>query len=116
MLGADDQKDPILMEMRVAKSSDAQKARFGVDYTAESLRLNTPASSATHSKACMELDINIWFRPGAQLEHLEIATSHHLTKFCHPIKRHTTSVTSPISSQSLEISLLRIGKVAGKLV
>jgi hypothetical protein len=76
MLGADDQKDPILMEMRVAKSSDAQKARFGVDYTAESLRLNTPASSATHSKACMELDVNIWFRPGAQLEHLEIATEH----------------------------------------
>jgi hypothetical protein len=76
MVGADDQKDPILMEMRVAKSSDAQRSHFAVDYTAESLRLNTPASSANHQKACMEIDINIWFRPGAQLEHLEIATEH----------------------------------------
>jgi hypothetical protein len=76
MAGADDQQDPILMEMRVAKSTDAQRSHFSVDYTAESLRLNTPASSATHQKACMEIDISIWFRPGAQLEHLEIATEH----------------------------------------
>ncbi|KAI4841386.1 hypothetical protein E4T45_09480, partial [Aureobasidium sp. EXF-8846] len=76
MAGADDQEDPILMEFRVAKSSDAQNSYFAVQYTAESLRLNTPASSATHQKACMEIDMNIWFRPGTQLEHLEIATEH----------------------------------------
>jgi hypothetical protein len=76
MVGVDDQKDPILMEMRVAKSTDAQRSHFSVDYTSESLRLNTPASSATHQKACMEIDMSIWFRPGAQLEHLEIATEH----------------------------------------
>lgn len=76
MAGAEDQKDPILMEMRVAKSSDAQRSHFSVDYTAESLRLNTPTSSSSHQKACMEIDISIWFRPGAQLEHLEIATEH----------------------------------------
>ena len=76
MAGAGDQKDPILMEMRVAKSTEAQRLHFSVDYTAESLRLNTPTSSDSDQKACMELDISIWFRPGAQLEHLEIATEH----------------------------------------
>jgi len=76
MAGASDQEDPILMSMRVAKSSDAQNSYFAVHHTAESLRLNTPASSETHQKACMEIDIDIWFRPGTQLEHLEIGTEH----------------------------------------
>ncbi|KAI4723511.1 2-nitropropane dioxygenase [Aureobasidium sp. EXF-10727] len=76
LLGAEDQKDPLLMEMRVAKSPDAQGLHFGVDYTGESLRLNAPAYSSGYDKACMEIDMSLWIRPGAQLEHLEIATEH----------------------------------------
>ncbi|KAI4728773.1 hypothetical protein E4T49_03415 [Aureobasidium sp. EXF-10728] len=76
LLGAEDQKDPLLMEMRIAKSPGAQGLHFGVDYTGESLRLNAPAYSSGYDKACMEIDMSLWIRPGAQLEHLEIATEH----------------------------------------
>lgn len=65
-----------MVELRVAKSAAAQNSHFQVDYTGESLRLNVPASSPSYERACMEIDLNIWIRPGTQLEHLEIATEH----------------------------------------
>ncbi|KAI5205719.1 hypothetical protein E4T39_02860 [Aureobasidium subglaciale] len=76
MAGAEDQEYPISTDMRVAKSSEAQHLHFNIQYTAESLRVNTPASTSTTRKACIEIDMSIWIRPGAQFEHLEIATEH----------------------------------------
>ncbi|KAI5272657.1 hypothetical protein E4T47_04033 [Aureobasidium subglaciale] len=76
LIGPEDQEDPISTEMRVAKSSEAQDLHFNIHYTAESLRVNTPACTSTIRKACMEIDMCIWIRPGAQFEHLEIATEH----------------------------------------
>ncbi|KEQ96050.1 hypothetical protein AUEXF2481DRAFT_658783 [Aureobasidium subglaciale EXF-2481] len=76
MLGPEDQEDPISTEMRVAKSSGAQDLHFNIHYTAETLRVNTPASTSPTRKACIEIDMSIWIRPGAQFEHLEIATEH----------------------------------------
>lgn len=76
LLGEEDQEHPLLIELRVAKSAGAQNSRFQVAYTGESLRLNAPASSPSYQRACMEIDVSIWIKPGAQVEHLEIATEH----------------------------------------
>lgn len=72
----DDQEDPIMTGLRVAKSSEAHDGHFSIEYTPESLRINTPAYTLSHSKACIEVEITIWIKHGAKLEHLEIATEH----------------------------------------
>jgi hypothetical protein len=76
LLGDDHQIDPILTELRVAKSAEALHQQFRINYSSESLRINTPAYSPLYSKACMELDVTILIKPGSKLEHLEVATEH----------------------------------------
>ena len=74
--GKEDQKDPVIVEFKVAKSSGASTSHFKVDYTSESLRLNSPASDGGHANGCMEIDLSIYVKPGAKFEHLEVATEH----------------------------------------
>ncbi|KAH0344760.1 hypothetical protein KCU81_g4678, partial [Aureobasidium melanogenum] len=76
MLGEEDQEHPLYIELRIAKSTAAQHSQFKIEYTGESLRVNAPAYSPSSYRACMEIDLRIWIKPGAQLEHLEIATEH----------------------------------------
>ncbi|KAG9722856.1 hypothetical protein KCU73_g13865, partial [Aureobasidium melanogenum] len=76
MLGEEDQEHPLYVELRIAKSTAAQHSQFKIEYTGESLRVNAPAYSPSSYRACMEIDLRIWIKPGAQLEHLEIATEH----------------------------------------
>ncbi|KAH0380854.1 hypothetical protein KCU92_g7327, partial [Aureobasidium melanogenum] len=76
MLGEEDQEHPLYVELRIAKSTAAQHSQFKIEYTGESLRVNAPASSPSYYRACMEIDLRIWIKPGAQLEHLEVATEH----------------------------------------
>ncbi|THY97074.1 hypothetical protein D6C93_04578 [Aureobasidium pullulans] len=74
--GKEDQKDPVIVEFKVAKSPGASTSHFKVDYTSESLRLNSPASDGGHANGCMEIDLSIYVKPGAKFEHLEVATEH----------------------------------------
>lgn len=71
--GEKDQKDDIVTGLRTAKSLEAHDGLFNVDYTAEALRVHTPWFN---SKACMEIEVMIWIRPGTRLEHFEVATEH----------------------------------------